>query len=322
MDYVPLPPRNPRMSYKVDRHLGDDDFLLWPQPYLAYNCHYAAVPRRPANLDPSSDHFILFYDVIDNDFVPLREATLAGLGHISHERLSPAKKIAMSLNQDNDNYQKNEAFIDKIPNFQMLTCLINRTIVHLSSLPMTRRQALFLFTELQRYMLEFIAVHKYMHIYKPRMEGLQPPATMVEDVVGAFVRTAADAENFFLAGLPVWVVRPAELAGSIRVDSLVEPRSPRLLLCLDDASAIYPVTYKGPPTSLLKYKTFQNFARNIVSYSTNFSAPETLSAPDRNLQHPRSLQSSPSDYVRERPKPVIFCMCSTPIFWKWLTTYR
>jgi len=129
------------------------------------------------------------------------------------------------------------------PIFGDLLVFIKRTLVSLESLPMTERQALFLFAEIQRYMLEFSAGYRYLTIYKPRMVNVLPASTRVEALVGAFVFTLADADNFVRAGIPVWLIRPAALAGTVRVEKLVDLIEPRDRLCLVDAYDAYPVCY-------------------------------------------------------------------------------
>ena len=34
MDYIPEPVVNARVSFKYNSRMGDDDPLLWPQPYI------------------------------------------------------------------------------------------------------------------------------------------------------------------------------------------------------------------------------------------------------------------------------------------------
>jgi len=80
-------------------------------------------------------------------------------------------------------------------------------------------------------MLEFIAAHQYMYIFKPRFAKSEPPSE-VANVVGAFVNSINDSDVFFRAGIPVWLIRPAKLAGTVRIDSLVGPRD---FLNVDDA---------------------------------------------------------------------------------------
>jgi len=106
---------------------------------------------------------------------------------------------------------------------------------------MTRRQTLFLFAEIQRYMFEYSAAYHYLMIYKSRMLSVLPSSTTVEDLFGTFVFNLADADNFVRAGIPVWLIRPAALAGTICIHKLAKLIEPGDRLCLVGAYDTYPV---------------------------------------------------------------------------------
>ncbi|KAH9475630.1 hypothetical protein JR316_0012747 [Psilocybe cubensis] len=70
-----------------------------------------------------------------------------------------------------------------------------------------------------------------------------PAATAAnKKLIGAFVQTAADADDLFRAGIPVWVIREAKWAGNDRVDSFPN-----------------------------KYITFGRFARGFLSYGDAYN---------------------------------------------------
>ena len=169
------------------------------------------------------------------------------------------------------------------PIFGDLLVFIQRMLVSLESPPMTKRQALFLFSEIQRYMLEFAAGYRYLMIYKLRMVNALPASTSVEPLVGAFVFTLADADNFVRAGIPVWLIRPAALAGTIRVERLAELIQPRDRLCLVDAYDAYPVCYEGPLVNIDRYKTFACNSAMFLSYHNPFQSD--YSTPSSSIVH-------------------------------------
>jgi hypothetical protein len=51
-DYIPLPPfGNCHIKLRADTRYGDDNPTQWAQPYIAYHCHMAAIPRPNMLLD-------------------------------------------------------------------------------------------------------------------------------------------------------------------------------------------------------------------------------------------------------------------------------
>ena len=263
----------------MDYRLGEHDQLLWPQPYLEPQCHLACIPRRQEVYDESSRPLfsILFHPVGFRDFWPLEGGPISGLGFLSGAKMASLKKLGHFLEKQLETLDPNIAA--STPTLNDLLVFIRRTLISLESLPMTRRQTLFLFAEIQRYMLEYSAAYRYLTIYKPRMLDVLPSSTAVEDLIGAFVFNLADADNFLQAGIPVWLIRPAVLAGTVRVHKLVELIEPRDRLCLVDAYDTYPVCYEGPPVNMDRYKTFARYSATFLTCHNPFrsisSTPST-----------------------------------------------
>ena len=260
------------MTFKTDYRLAEHDQLLWPQPYLEPQCHLACIPRRQEVFDESSRPFfsVLFHPVGFRDFWSLEGGPISGLGFLSGPKMASLKKLGHFLEKQHETLDPNVAASTSILND--LLVFIRRTLISLESLPMTRRQTLFLFAEIQRYMLEYSAAYRYLTIYKPRMLGVLPSSTIVEDLVGAFVFNLADADNFIRAGIPVWLIRPAALAGTIHVHKLVKLIEPGDRLCLVDAYETYPVFYNGPPVSMDRYRTFARYSATFLSCHNPFQS--------------------------------------------------
>ena len=115
-------------------------------------------------------------------------------------------------------------------------------------------------------------------IYKPRILGVLPSSTIVEDLVGALGFNLADADNLVRAGIPVWLIRPAALAGTIRIRKLVKLIEPGDRLCLMDAYETFPVFYDGPPVNMDRYKTFARYSATL-SYHNPFQSISSIPSP-------------------------------------------
>lgn len=304
MEHIYAPPLLKKITFKKDLHLGEHDELLWPQPFLEPQCHLACIPRCPEVFEEShrSVFNILFHPIDDTVFYPLEGGPITGLGFLSGAKMASLKKLRQTLEKQLENLDADIASTTPILN--NLIVVIRRMLTCLEHLPMTKSQALFLFAAAQRHMLEYLAAYRYLTIYKPRMLNTLPPATGVEDLVGAFVFTLADTDNFVRAGIPVWVIRPAALAGTVRVEKLVELIEPRDRLCLQDAYDTYPVAFTGTSHTLDKYRVFARYSATFLSYTNPFSMSTTLSSPSSsntvNVFAPPQVSGASSSGPRHR----------------------
>jgi hypothetical protein len=310
---VYTPPSTSRMTFKRDCRLGIDDFLLWPQPFIDEHCHLAAIPRRPETLDSTNATHILYSSPVDDEhFVPHYGRTLAGLGNLSKNTLQQLKLVAANLQSKAETYWGDSSIPKKIPIFANILGIVKLYLELFESVPMTRRQVRFAFAELQRFMLEFIGIYHYLHIYQPRMVGLADPASKPSRTVGAFVTSITDCDTLFRAGIPVWLVRPAKMAGSVRVDSLVQLVDPKDHLCLDDAFHTYRVFFEGAPSNPHRYKIFSQYSRHFFSFGDPFNTSEssasTSSASTSSTHQPLPLsnieRSKPASNIR-RSEPAV-----------------
>ena len=61
-------------------------------------------------------------------------------------------------------------------------------------------------TEFQCYYLEIYSCLDYLKIYKPRMDRERPPAECVVKCIGAITNIPCIVQDFWTAGLPVWLL--------------------------------------------------------------------------------------------------------------------
>jgi len=162
------------MTFKQDYRLGEHDQLLWPQPYLEPQCHLACIPRRQEVFNESARAAFstLFHPVSFDDFWPLEGGPISGLGFLSGAKIASLKKLGNILDKQLETLDAKVAA--STPIFNDLLVFIRRTLVSLESLPMMRRQALFLFAEIQQYILEYSAAYRYLTIYKSCSRKLRP----------------------------------------------------------------------------------------------------------------------------------------------------
>lgn len=266
-------PTNTEMGVHSNFRLGDDDPLQWPQPYVSSLIHYATIPLPPPNLNSNDYPYILYCTLSNDDFIPLNDGPVTGLGNLSYFNLKLLKDAATILREKLAEYQKKLPTVETGPIFGTLLVVIDRSICCLDGVPMTRRQCMFIFAETQRYMLEFIGAYRYQYVFRPRMmdNTLDPPSKPAA-VVGAFTRELRVVDDFYRAGIPVWLVRPASLAGTVRVDSIQSLTYPRdINLVIDRDERRFPTTFTGAYGNAHKYKAFAQYSLSLLSYPDPFN---------------------------------------------------
>jgi hypothetical protein len=79
-------------------------------------------------------------------------------------------------------------------------------------------------TEFQRVWLELRGALTWrLKIHERLVTGFTAPAQVFNECIGAFTDNATVAQECFSAGVPVWLVRPADAcSGNIRIDKIVD----------------------------------------------------------------------------------------------------
>lgn len=278
MDYIPEPAVNARMSFKHDSRMGDDDPLLWPQPYIKELCYYPCISRNQSGLPRTETHAILYKTYHSDYFVPIATGTLSGLGTLSSDIIAQFRaslescKFMHQKNEDDPNCVKTALGAQYIISAQL-------GLRHFEKLPMSKKQQKFVFAQHQRSMLEFLAMIRYISTHMHRINSPVPDREVVdhpEDTVGAFFFDPTVADHYWKAGIPVWLVCPAQKAGSLRVDQLVETIKGRdMVVVEDDPMDHHGVFYSGSPHSGKKYHFFNEYTRHYFSRSNPFRVPTT-----------------------------------------------
>jgi hypothetical protein len=118
-------------------------------------------------------------------------------------------------------------------------------------------------SEFQRYYLEIYGCLDYLEIYKPRMEGLKPPAEFVANCIGAVTNIPHIVQDFYTAGLPIWFLQPSTVWDSpvrCNILEIVTPLDPANVLC---------VSQNYPPFRSIFYGSANNPKRHAAFYSNS-----------------------------------------------------
>jgi hypothetical protein len=272
--FIPEPPvGNRKVVMRADSLYADDDPILWPQPYNTFNCHHGAIPTRKS----LSAHSIIWWEPTHRDFIPLRDPTspIRSLGKLSDSKLGDLKLSVSILLTRVQVYISGSSKARAPLTLSPLVKMIEHGLMRLQSVWTNFRQMAFGVRDVQRCWLDVMAMLDYMEVYKPWMDSARlavgsPPAE-VADTVGVFTNDIRVAQDFFHAGLPFWLTRPASDLGQTNILAVVPLSVPRHCgICFESHRFNYPVIYQGPGSATQKHEAIIQYARNFLHYPDPF----------------------------------------------------
>ena len=146
----------------------------------------------------------------------------------------------------------------------------------LGSLKTTYSQMRFGLAEFQCYYLEVLGFLDYMEIYKPHMDGKKPPAETVANCIGAFTFNAHTVQDFHMAGLPVWFLRPKTIwDSSVNCNTLkiVTAINPSNTLCIVEHDLPFPWIFRGTANDPDRHGAIHVFSWNWLVFKDPFAEP-------------------------------------------------
>jgi len=191
------------------------------------------------------------------------------------------------------------------PSVAPLAKWLEHGLVQLGSVHTTFRQIEFIVRDMQRVWLEVWAILDYMEIYKPCMDGRAPAAVGVADTIGVFTHNIRVAQDFFIAGLPCWLIQPFSGLTNQNILEVVELLRPKVYLTLGHHHYCYPIIFTGSASSLEKYHSIYQYARNFLHSPDPFGSTPTLSSSFSSANQPvagnsTQLQPGPSRAPSQR----------------------
>jgi hypothetical protein len=266
-DQIHLPPLQRRDIFlRSDFRYGPDDHTLWPQPFLLEYPHLGAIPRKPKDKwDPLS---IMWWNPTRSDFFPLENGVLDGMGQLSTTKYWALQDMSKELKERVESYKKKST-----PNslLSLLVRAMDDSLIRVGSLKSPFGLMWFKIAEFQRLYLETYALLDYLEIYKPRMDGHQPPATTVANCVGAFTNMPYIAQYFHRAGLPIWFIQPWKTGPfPYNVLAVVTPLDPMDSLCISSHDPPFPVIFRGYMNTREKHDAIHCYSRKWLVFKDPF----------------------------------------------------
>lgn len=325
-DYIPTPPGSScELRLRADCRFGVDDPTLWPQPYSQSFCHYSVIRRKPNTPDSSENDAMWWWTPSESDM----DLSSTGLGKLDYRRLVKFESPLRALRHRVDTYLKNcrqqSQEADRVIAINMLAA--ENALKQLTTFETSFRQQCLCLVEMQNSYLFALAALEWMEVYRPRYEGLAPPASSVASTVGAFVHDLKVATRFARAGIPVWVILPFSQVKATRIDSL----SP--LLNATDFVETTPgratsIFYHGTPGELAFQQMTKYYARCLsgvnpfipttrdpLNASLNRSALKVVNTTSRHNPYPRSLRQQTGSGRNPFTEPSGSFWPPTPTVW-------
>jgi hypothetical protein len=251
------------VKLRADVRYGPDEATLWPQPWLEMHCHLGAIPRKPD--DPNNPLSIMWWEPTTDDFVLFGGTIVDGLGELSGSKILSLRKMMSSMEGRIEDYKRTSSNPNK--HLLLLARAMQDSFTRLNSLKTTFTEMRIGVSEFQRYYLEAYGCLDYLEIYKPRMEGTKPAAESVMNCVGAITYMPHIVQQFVLAGLPVWFLRPsAHWDSHIRCNILeiVTPLDPADVLCVSDHYPPFRVIFFGPANDPKRHSAIHSYSRWLL----------------------------------------------------------
>lgn len=199
--------------------------------------------------------------------------SFSGLGKFSETQLRKLQGSVSFL------FSRVTEYTSSIPESQIplmlgpLMKMLEHGMARLKSMWMNFLQMSFTVRDVQRCWLEITALLDYMTIFKPRMDSpsVRTPSHPVALTVGVFTSEVRVAQDFFHAGLPCWLIRPASVWSDINILKVVPLVTPENHLRLEPHPIYCPPVYVGPASAPEKHHAILRFARGFLRYPDPFS---------------------------------------------------
>ena len=264
---------NTEVKLRADVRYGPDDPMLWPQPWVERFCHLGAIPRKPE--DPNDPLSIMWWDPTCDDFESFGGSLIDGLGELLGSKLLSLRKMMSIMESRIEDHKR--AFPSTNKFLLTLVRAMQDSFDRLDSLKTTFTELRVGVTEFQRYYLEIYGCLDYIEIYKPHMDGERDRAESVMNYMGAITNIPRTVQDFCVAGLPVWFLRPSTAWDSpVRCNILetVTPLDPADILCVSENYPPFRTVFYGSPSDPKRHNAVHAYSRMWLVFKDPFGGPK------------------------------------------------
>jgi hypothetical protein len=256
---------------RADLRYGTDDATLWPQPFLGKYPYLSVIPRA-SDMEPGSARSLMWWQPTRENFRQSESALVDGVGMLGGEEVDRLVVEVRTLNAKVKTYrEKKELEGSAVVDSGIVTLM--HTLARFEHCSGTMEEKCLELSELQRSYLELVSMMDY---YTVRMKRIAQCTTAPKDmekfrkVVGCFTNQPIVAQECYVAGIPVWLIRDYRqlLAGTIRVDAVVEfTRAKDVLELCKRPGVDYRVIFKGQRSADARYTEQRRFMRSRMIWT-------------------------------------------------------
>ena len=279
-EFIPSPPvsGNRAVTEKQDLYFGQDDYLVWPQPYNSSLPHLPFIRRREVEIKDSKRSFLWLLPS-RYEFCLHAPESYTGLG-----KLAPYTLDAFKVFWDELNVCIYKEIPDNVPHLMNrlmaeITPLFNR----LEYLLMGYNAMCHTVRALQRNIIEVEAFTDYLvlqrHIqHDPASVSSFSSSTAIARV-GAFVYSMGDMTSLRQMGIYHWLICPLENVSTSRIHKVVPMQHPDQLDLSTEPSSESNIIFVSAASDPAMYRAISNYGRNYIRFPDPFHAkavPEPL----------------------------------------------
>jgi len=132
-------------------------------------------------------------------------------------------------------------------------------------------------------------------------------AGQVADTIGVFTSSIQIAQDFFIAGLPCWLIQPSSQFTDQNIFQVVDLLHPQDQLTLGPHPFCYPIIFVGSALLLEKYCNIYQYARNFLCFPDPFGGSTTHQTPPSLSLVPSSCPSGRQPVAGPSSQSLLVC---------------
>ncbi|KAJ3848895.1 hypothetical protein EV368DRAFT_86086 [Lentinula lateritia] len=310
--YIPEPPLgSTRDLYRRrDARYGPDDPISWPQPFNPRYPFFAAVTKKPTGVVPFED-FVMWMNLQEQDMGFTEQGRERKEGVVTKRVLEPIENKITLLRQRTRVFLT-EASISSSEHFliQENNDTIDLCLTRLRGISSTLRVLQCGLSELQRAWLTIEAILDFHRDVRKRNDmNTSGPAFVQHTKMGSFVWDDKDARMLFLAGLPVFFIRPWSAFDRQIITTVVSLKKPLPpLVEVAPADPPYPPLVTTQAGSDIKFSVIRSATANCFKTVSPFQNMHLPGAYASSYELARGRIMAPA----ESPTSTIAIAQSTP----------
>lgn len=280
---------------------GALDWKEWPQLYHPDFVHFACIPcplhgkvENPAH----SEFPDLWRNFGKESFVEeTGHQVISGLGKISPYWTAVFHHYLDQIQQRVSNFLRTHSNPAETDIATYLSVALSQLLTRLQQLSCQFHQMLYTACTFQHLFLELLGLLQYCEVYKPLMNTPGTSQPVATGIMGAFVMHVSDAELFFRAGIPYYMVHPVRNLSRICVDYEAPVRLMNDEERWMDKIPPSHVIYEGPLDIKAQYKAVARYGSSFFGFGNAFK--ESSNGND----HPSSeTQGTAKSTLKDKPR--------------------